>query len=75
MVDGRHVAQLTYDRARGLPVALCAAGLGGGGALEVKRHGAQRAASWQDGTYTYVVVGELRDIAGRAARQVGAGRG
>ena len=80
VVGGRRVAQLMYARAYGLPVALCITRMDGLAALEVERHGAQRTAAWQDGSYAYVVVGELdeaelRAIADRAARELGARQG
>jgi anti-sigma factor RsiW len=78
VVDARPVAALLYTRARGLPVAVCVARLDGGpSAVQVSKEGQQRIAVWQDGTYAYVVVGELdnmtaRDIADRAAAKLNA---
>ena len=75
VVDGKHVAQLMYNRPQGLPIGLCIARFEGKASLETERHGSQWLAAWQDGALLYVVVGELaedevRAIAGLAARQL-----
>jgi anti-sigma factor RsiW len=76
VVGGNPVAQLIYTRAQGRPLALCIAKLGATAApVRLEQHGEQRTALWLDGTYAYVVVGEvgedkLRAIAEQAARQL-----
>jgi anti-sigma factor RsiW len=76
VIDERPVAQLMYTRDRGLPIAVCI-GLTDGDAsqIRVERRGALRLASWSDGRYGYVVVGELdrdavRDLAERVKEQL-----
>ena len=75
VVDGRPVAQMVYTRRRGTPVALCIMKLAGPASpIRQAMYGTERTAVWQDGTYGYVVVGELdeaemRSIAADAARQ------
>jgi anti-sigma factor RsiW len=75
VVNGRPVAQMMYTRPRGRPVALCITKLDGSAApIQQSVIGKERTALWQDGTYGYVVVGELdepemRSIAADAARQ------
>jgi anti-sigma factor RsiW len=70
---GRPVAQLMYERAHGLPIALCITAMEGGPSpVTAERRGALGVASWRDAGYAYVVVGEasdalLRAVAARAA--------
>ena len=76
VANGQPVAQLIYTRTQGLPLALCITRLGGEAApLRLERHGAQSTATWRDGRYAYVAVGEadeaaLRSMAEQAARQL-----
>jgi anti-sigma factor RsiW len=73
---GKPVAELMYSRERGAPVALCITRMDGrAAALRLDRRGALRLASWQDGKYADVVVGDLdsdtaRGIAERAAEDM-----
>jgi anti-sigma factor RsiW len=54
------VAELIYTRASGPPVALCIARTGAESAdVRIDRRGDQHLASWQEGGYTYVIVGIL----------------
>lgn len=80
VVNATPVAQLVYTRAQGLPVGVCVSPLRGHEPLVTEAHDEQETVSWQDGTSTYVVVGEmngdaLRAIADRVARQLNVGRG
>jgi anti-sigma factor RsiW len=76
VVGGRPVAQLMYTREGGSPVGLCVTRLPGerwDG--DVERHGNMRLVSWGDGSFAYVVVGDLgesaaREIAKRAEAQL-----
>jgi len=76
VIDGQPVAALIYTRENGPPVALCiirrASGASG---VRIDRRGEQKLASWTDGAYTYIVVGDLTDadargLAERAAPQL-----
>jgi len=75
-VNGRPVAQLMYTRAGGPPVALCVGKLAGAAApIRQEQFGTQRTALWSDGSYAYIVVGELDEaalqaVARDAARQL-----
>lgn len=76
VIDGKPVAEFMYTRSDGPPVALCIARTGGAAAgVRVDRRGDLSLASWQDGTYTYVIVGILSAadaaaMAGHAAPQL-----
>jgi len=76
VIDGQPVAQFMYTRANGPPVALCIARVGGDAAeVRIDRRGDLNLASWQDGKYTYVIVGVLspadaQAIAERAKAQL-----
>jgi anti-sigma factor RsiW len=67
VVNGRPVAQMMYTRAQGRPVAFCITKLEGPAApVQQSVHDAQRTALWQDGSYAYVLVGEVEEIAMQA---------
>jgi anti-sigma factor RsiW len=76
VINDRPVAQLMYTRDKGLPIAICLTQLAGNALpISIERQGAMQLASWQDGDYGYVVVGEMdaaaaRDIAERAKIQL-----
>jgi anti-sigma factor RsiW len=77
VIDGRPVAQFMYTRSQGLPVGLCIAKLDERHTrpLRIGLEDGLREASWQDGAYAYVIVGELdrataRELADRAAEQL-----
>lgn len=76
VVNGQPVAQFIYTRAQGRPLGLCIIKLAGApAAVQVAKHGLQRTAAWQDGSYAYVMVGEadggtLQAVAELAARQL-----
>jgi len=76
VIDRKPVAALIYTRENGPPVAICII-RGASGALGVRidRRGEQNLASWTDGAYTYIIVGDLTDadargLAERAAPQL-----
>jgi anti-sigma factor RsiW len=76
VINERPVAQLMYTRESGLPIGLCLTQMTGSpSSISVERHGAMQLASWQDGDYGYVVVGDMdaaaaRKIAERARIQL-----
>jgi anti-sigma factor RsiW len=76
VIDRQPVAALIYTRDDGLPVALCIARTEGtASSVRIDRRGELNLASWADGAYTYIVVGDLaaaeaRAIAERAAPQL-----
>ena len=76
VIDGKPVAAFLYTRANAPPVALCIARTGAEPAdVRVDRRGDLNLASWQEGGYTYVIVGVLspsdaRAIAERAKMQL-----
>jgi len=76
VIDQQPVAALIYTRDNGLPVGLCIARTPGTvSGVRIDRRGEQTIASWADGAYTYVIVGNLtvadaRAIAERAAPQL-----
>jgi anti-sigma factor RsiW len=60
VIDRTPAAALIYTRDNGPPVAICIIHTGGAATgLRIDRRGAQNLASWADGTYTYVVAGDL----------------
>jgi anti-sigma factor RsiW len=60
VINDHPVGQLMYTRDQGLPVGVCVTELHGApAALSVESRGALRLAEWEDGSYAYVVVGEL----------------
>ena len=76
VIDRRPVANLIYTRANGLPIAFCILYLDGNpSSLRLDRRGGLSLASWGNGTYGFVVVGEvetgaMRDIAERVLDQI-----
>jgi anti-sigma factor RsiW len=76
VLDGMPVAELMYTREKGLPIAFCIVSRGGTqNAIEVARRGDVQLASWDDGSHSYVVVGEasadlIRDLASMARKQL-----
>jgi anti-sigma factor RsiW len=76
IINGRPVAQLMYTRDQGLPIGLCLTRMTGGpSSISVEQRGALQLASWEDGSYEYVVVGEMdapaaRNIAERVKVQL-----
>ena len=76
VIDGQPVADLLYTRERGQPVALCIARMSGDARpIRLVRRDGMQLASWQDGSFVYVVVGDLdrraaREIAGQAVMQL-----
>lgn len=76
VLDGSPVAELMYTREHGLPIALCILNHGGKqGDVRVERRGDVRLANWDDGSHSYVVVGEassdtVRDLANLARKQL-----
>ena len=60
VVAGKPVADMTYTRQSGPPVALCVTRLGGHKErLRADERGGLRVAGWTDGAFAYVLVGEL----------------
>ena len=76
IINNHPVGQLMYTRDQGLPVGVCVTQLRGApAALSIESRGALRLAVWEDGSYAYVVVGELdagaaRDIAARVEAEL-----
>jgi anti-sigma factor RsiW len=76
VVNDRPVGQLMYTRDQGPPVGVCVTEMQGPpAALSIESRGALRLAAWEDGSYAYVVVGELdagaaRDIAARVEAEL-----
>src|SRR5271165_5742736 len=59
VIGGEPVAQFEYTRAQGAPVAVCIARLAGGpSGLRLDRRDGFRLASWQDGSFAYVIIGD-----------------
>jgi anti-sigma factor RsiW len=77
VINDHPVGQLMYTRDQGLPIGICVTELRGAPAsLSIESRGPLRLAMWEDGSYAYVVVGELgasaaRDIAGRVEAELG----
>jgi anti-sigma factor RsiW len=62
IIDGRPVGQLMYTRNQGLPIGICLTRADGHpSSISVEQRGTLRLASWEDGSYAYVVIGELDD--------------
>jgi len=76
VIDRKPVAAFIYTRDHGPPVAICIIrGASGAAGVRIDQRGEQNLASWSDGGYTYIVVGDLtttdaRAIAERAAPQL-----
>jgi anti-sigma factor RsiW len=66
VINGRPVAQLMYTRDQGLPVGVCLTQMAGTASpISVTHNGELQLASWEDGDYGYVVVGEMDAAAAR----------
>jgi anti-sigma factor RsiW len=66
IINGRPVAQLMYTRNQGLPIGICLTQMPGGPSpISVEQSGKLQLASWEDGGYEYVVVGEMDAAAAR----------
>jgi anti-sigma factor RsiW len=62
VVNHRPVAQLMYTRHRGLPVALCVTRMDGSPTpVGIAARGPLRLGSWEDGSFAYVLVGEIEE--------------
>jgi anti-sigma factor RsiW len=76
IINGRPVAQLMYTRDKGLPIGICLTQMAGSPSrIGIERNGALKLAYWEDGSYEYVVVGELdehslRDVAEQVKTQL-----
>ncbi len=76
VIDRKPAATFIYTRVNGPPVALCIIRSGGtASGVRVDRRGTLNLASWTDGTYTYIIAGDLTDadvrsLAERAAPQL-----
>jgi anti-sigma factor RsiW len=79
VIDGRPVAELMYTRDNAGPVALCISEIDGKpsanpGTIRLDRRGEFTLASWEQGAYSFVMVGnvangQMRDAAESAKRQ------
>jgi anti-sigma factor RsiW len=66
IINGRPVAQLMYTRDQGLPIGICLTQMTSRPSpISVEQSGALHLASWDDGSYEYVVVGEMDAAAAR----------
>lgn len=66
IINGRPVAQLMYTRDQGLPIGICLTQMAGRPSpINVEQSGTLQLASWEDGGYEYVVVGEMDAAAAR----------
>ena len=64
--SGKPMAELMYTRGQGTPIALCIAPFDGKpGKVKVDQHNGLRLASWMDGRYIYVVVGDMEPAIAR----------
>jgi anti-sigma factor RsiW len=76
VLDGEPVAELMYTRDNGLPIALyILAHAGKPGAVTVEQRGDINLATWDDGSHSYIVVGEaasnlIRELATLARTQL-----
>ena len=75
VVDGKPVGELMYVRPVGLPVAICVTRLDGAPQpLRVDAKQGMTLASWTDGRYAYVVVGDLEAKAAAGMVELAAAR-
>ncbi len=73
VVDGKPVATLYYTRERGTPVAICLTQFeGAADTLQIERRNGFRVASWFDGHFAYLVVGDLDAGMARALAELAA---
>jgi anti-sigma factor RsiW len=76
VLNGEPVAELMYTRDNGLPIAFYVLSrVGKPDAVEVERRGDMNLATWDDGSHSYIVVGEaapdvIRDLATLARKQL-----
>jgi anti-sigma factor RsiW len=76
VLDGAPVAELMYTREKGLPIAFCILSHGGKQtAIQIEQRGDIHLANWDDGSHSYVVVGEassdtIRGLADMAKKQL-----
>ncbi len=76
VVDGSPVAELMYTRDGGLPIAFCVLyRTGKAGDVQEAHRGAMNLATWEDGSHSYVVVGEatpntIHELAALARKQI-----
>ena len=76
VLDGAPVAELMYTREKGLPIGFCVLYHRGTPApLRLDNRGAVNMATWDDGSHSYIVVGEaeqttLRTLASLAQKQL-----
>ena len=76
VMDGAPVAELMYTREKGLPIAFCVFyRKGNPGGVMVSKRGDIHLATWDDGSHSYIVVGEadpamLRGLAAVAQKQL-----
>ena len=76
VLDGEPVAELMYTREKGLPIAFCVLSHPGkADAVTVEQRGDLNLATWDDGSHSYVVVGDadantIRGLATMARRQL-----
>lgn len=76
VLDGEPVAELMYTRDKGLPIAFCIRyHVGKPDAITVEQRGEINLATWDDGSHSYIVVGEadqstIRELATMARKQL-----
>ena len=76
VLDGAPVAELMYTREKGLPIAFCVFyRKGKPDGIVMGQRGAMHLAAWDDGSHSYIVVGEadpttLRGLAAMAQKQL-----
>jgi anti-sigma factor RsiW len=76
VLDGEPVAELMYTREQGLPIAFCVlAHAGKPNPVVVERRGDVNLAAWDDGSHSYIVVGDaapavIRELAAQARTQL-----
>lgn len=76
VLDGSPVAELMYTRENGLPIGFCILSRGGKqSVVQVERRGDVQLANWDDGSHSYIVVGEadsdtIRGLANLARKQL-----
>lgn len=59
VLDGEPVAELMYTRPKGLPIAFCVLyHVGQPSTISIEQRGKLNLATWNDGSHSYVVVGE-----------------
>ncbi len=67
VIDGKPVANLYYNRDRGPPIAICLTQFEGAAEpVQIDRRNGLRVASWFDGHFAYLIVGDLEASMARA---------